>query len=181
MKQIDLTQYLRAGENRIQFRQNPAGELPVQRAGLYWPAAAAPAESPSRPGNSELLQIDLHYDRTTLAVSDQLKCSVIVSNNTGGLINMAMVDLGIPPGFDVDPTAFETLKQDGRIARFEVTGNQVLLYLRELSNSAPLQFDYRLRAKYPLRVRTPPSAVYEYYQPRNRAESKPVVLQVLGN
>jgi len=43
------------------------------------------------------------------------------------------------------------------------------------------QIEYSLRAKYPLRVQTPPSAVYEYYQPQNRAESKPEVLEALGN
>ena len=73
------------------------------------------------------------------------------------------------------------MQQNGRIAKFEVTGNQVILYLRELSNVKPFRFEYSLRAKYPLRVQTPPSAVYEYYQPQNRAESKPEVLEALGN
>ena len=94
---------------------------------------------------------------------------------------MAIVDLGIPPGFDVGPTAFEVMQRNGQIAKFEATGNQVILYLRELSNMAPLKFDLSLRAKYPLRVQTPPSAVYEYYQPENRAEAKSVVLQAIGN
>jgi hypothetical protein len=53
--------------------------------------------------------------------------------------------------------------------------------LRELSNVTPFQFNYSLRAKYPLRVQTPSSAVYEYYQPQNRAESKSVILQAFGN
>jgi hypothetical protein len=30
----------------------------------------------------------------------------ILKNNTGILVNMAIVDLGIPPGFDVDTIAF---------------------------------------------------------------------------
>ena len=33
MRQIDLTRHLRAGENHIEFRQVPAGELPFQLAG----------------------------------------------------------------------------------------------------------------------------------------------------
>ena len=127
---------------------------------------------------SEPLQIDLQYDRTTLAVNDQLTCSVAVRNRTGQVINMAIVDLGFPPGFDLDTTGLEEMRQAGQIAKYESTGNQVILYLRELSGTQPLQFKYSLRAKYPLRVQTPPSAVYEYYQPGNRAESKTVGLQV---
>jgi uncharacterized protein YfaS (alpha-2-macroglobulin family) len=73
------------------------------------------------------------------------------------------------------------MQESGQIAKFEITGNQVILYLRALSETTPLRFNYTLRAKYPLRVQTPASAVYEYYQPANRAESKPVSLQVVGN
>jgi len=175
MKQIELTKSLHSGANRIQFRQTPAGELPFQLTGTYWlPSTPIPAASVN---NSDALQIGLRYDRTTLAVNDQLRCTVTVKNNTGKPVNMAMVDLGIPPGFDVDSTGFETMQQTAQIAKFEVTGNQVILYLRDLPNEKPFQFDYSLRAKYPLRVQTPPSSVYEYYEPQNRAESKPVILQ----
>ena len=84
-------------------------------------------------------------------------------------------------GFDVDPVAFEALREQGRIAKFEVTGNQVILYLREISNASAFEFQYSLRAKYPLRVQTPSSAVYEYYHPQNRAQSTPATLQALGS
>jgi uncharacterized protein YfaS (alpha-2-macroglobulin family) len=127
------------------------------------------------------LQIAQQYDRTTLTVNDQLKCTVAVRNNTGAKINMAIVDLGIPPGFDVDTSAFEAMQRNDQIAKFDATGNQVILYLRELSESSPFKFSYSLRAKYPLRVQSPPSAVYEYYEPTNRALSQAVNLQVAGS
>jgi len=181
MKQIDLTQHLRVGDNRVQFRQIPAGELPFQLTGVYWLPAAASAKAPSGPSDTDPLQISLEYDRAMLPVNDLLKCTVSVKNNSSQLINMAIIDLGIPPGFDVDPSAFEVMQQNGQIAKFELTGNQVILYLRELSNVTPFQFSYSVRAKYPLRVQTPPSAVYEYYQPQNRAESKSLILEARGN
>ncbi len=173
MKQIDLTGHLQAGDNRLELRQSPDGELPIQITGAYWlPARSIVAATAPR-------QIDLQYDRTTLAVNDRFQCAVTVKNHTGRGINMAIVDLGIPPGFDVDASAFEAMQAQGRIAKFEVTGNQVILYLRELSETTSFQFEYVLRAKYPLRVQTPPSAVYEYYQPQNQAQSKPKTLQVV--
>ena len=133
------------------------------------------------PAQPDPLEINLQYDRTTLAVNDQLNCTVTVKNNTGQGINMAIVDLGIPPGFDVEATAFETMQENGQIEKHEVTGNQVILYLRQLSDETPFQFTCAFRAKYPLRVQTPTSAAYEYYQPQNRAESKPVTLQANKN
>jgi alpha-2-macroglobulin-like protein len=179
MKQIGLTKHLQAGDNRIELRQTPAGEMPVQINGKYW-LPASPTVAPIAARQAEALQINLQYARAMLAVNDLLKCTVTVKNNTSNTVNMAIVDLGIPPGFDVDTSAFETMQQNGQAAKFDVTGNQVILYLRELSKSTPFQFSYSLRAKYPLRVQTPPSSVYEYYQPQNRAQSKPVELQVAG-
>jgi len=183
MQQVDLTSHLRRGENRLALRQEPAGELPFQLTGAYWLPAEIDGSKNSGTNvrSAEQLQIDVQYDRTTLAVNDQVTCTVKVVNNTGLQINMAMVDLGIPPGFDVDPGTFESMQESGQIAKFEITGNQVILYLRALSEGTPLRFDYTLRAKYPLRVQTPASAVYEYYQPANRATSKPVSLQVGRN
>lgn len=180
MKEIDLTKCLRAGENRIEFRQNPAGELPFQLAGSYWMASSPHLASSVAARKSSALQIDVQYDRATLAVNEQLNCAVVVKNNSGQTVPMAIVDLGIPPGFDVDPSAFDKMRERNQIAKFEATGTQVILYLRELSESAPFQFDYALRAKYPVRAQTPPSAVYEYYQPRNRAETKPVTLEAMA-
>lgn len=175
MKQIELTKFLRSGENRIACRQSPSGELPFQLSGAYWlPGRTNPAPAVT---NTTPLEITLKYDRTTLTVNDQLHCAVTVRNNTSEKINMPIVDLGIPPGFEADTSAFEAMQAKDQIAKFEVTGNQVVLYLRELSNLTPFQFTHSLRAKYPLRVQTPPSSVYEYYQPQNRAESRRVLLQ----
>jgi alpha-2-macroglobulin-like protein len=176
MKQIDLTKSLRVGDNQIEFRQSPPGELPFQIAGEYWlPAASGVSRAASEP-----LQIDLRYDRTTLAVNDTLQCAVTVKNQTKQTIDMAIVDLGIPPGFDVDGSAFELMQQNAQVSKFEITGNQVILYLRELPVNKPFQFKYSLRAKYPLRVQTPVSKVYEYYQPTKRGESQSVILQALA-
>ena len=182
MRSLDLTPHLRAGQNSIAFRQVPGGELPFQLTGSYWLRAdrSRPASSGATPPSPEALRIDLHYDRSTLPVNERLGCTVVVSNNTDQTINIAIVDLGIPPGFEVDTSAFEALQTHGRIAKFEVTGNQVILYLREISEREPTQFIFELRVKYPLRVHIPLSTVYEYYQPKNRAQSASVTLQAVA-
>jgi uncharacterized protein YfaS (alpha-2-macroglobulin family) len=179
VRMASLTKHLRAGENRLELRQEPPGELPFQVAGAFWRPASNPPVSPAESKSAEPLRISLQYDRTSLAVDDELKCAVTVQNNTPQSVPMAMVDLGIPPGFEVDASAFESLRAQGRLEKFELTGNQVVLYLRELPAGAPLQFSYTMRAKYPLRVETPRSAVYEYYNPKNRAESASARLQVV--
>lgn len=170
---VSLTDHVKTGENRIDLRLTPAGELPYQINESYsvpgqTTAGAAPAT----------LGIDVAYDQTTMAVDDRLKCSVTAQNLTKEDIQMPMIVLGIPPGFELETEAFESLRTSGQIALYEVRGEQVLLYLRELSANAPLRFDYFLRGKYPLRVQAPAAVLYEYYTPEIRAQSHPPILTV---
>ena len=139
LKQVDLSKSLRGGINRLELRQSPGGELPVQLAGVYWlPGQGASPTKIVRP--PEPMEIQVRYDHTALPVNEQLNCAVTVQNNTGGNINMAIVDLGIPPGFAADTTTFETLQQNEKIEKFEATENQIVLYLRQLPAASPVKF-----------------------------------------
>jgi hypothetical protein len=42
----------------------------------------------------------------------------------------------------------------------------------------PLNFKYKLRAKFPIRAKTPQSVAYEYYTPSSRGVQEPVLLTV---
>jgi hypothetical protein len=66
----------------------------------------------------------------------------------------------------------------GLIARYELTGRQVIVYLEDLSSEAPLTFSYRLRARFPMRALTPPSSAYDYYNPESPAIREPLLLTV---
>jgi uncharacterized protein YfaS (alpha-2-macroglobulin family) len=89
---------------------------------------------------------------------------------------MTMVELGLPPGFELLSEAFAAMKEAGTIERYTVTSGRVTLSLRELESAKPLTFRYEMRAKYPVRVQTPPSIVYQYYEPAVRAATEPVTL-----
>ena len=52
------------------------------------------------------------------------------------------------------------------------------LQLRELDSEDPFTFEYHLRAKYPVKAKTPASRVYLYYEPDVRDETIPVELTV---
>ena len=92
---------------------------------------------------------------------------------------MTIVDLGIPPGFQVKSELFQKMKDNRLIERFEITGRQVILYFREISNTQPIEFKYEMRAKFPVKAKTPKSAAYQYYEPEIRAVANPVELVVV--
>jgi uncharacterized protein YfaS (alpha-2-macroglobulin family) len=97
---------------------------------------------------------------------------------------MVMVDLGIPPGFDLlsedlqDYQQKSASRQRGRLEKFNLTATQAILYFDSLPPGATITLHYRLRAKYPIRARTFQSRVYEYYDPDVNSLARPVQLEV---
>jgi uncharacterized protein YfaS (alpha-2-macroglobulin family) len=165
---IDLTAYLLPGENNIRLTKEQADELPYRLVGTYW-IPQTPTETPAQ----KELEIQIDYERQRLSVDDTLRCSVQVTRRSDTPMSMAIIDLGIPPGFSVDPSAFKQLVESGVLAKYELTANQCILYVRtiERERERPLRFTYELKALYPIRAQIPPSSVYEYYQPENRDQA----------
>ncbi|MHC4591102.1 MAG: alpha-2-macroglobulin family protein [Planctomycetota bacterium] len=163
---LDLTEFLSPGENTIHLTRRRGMELPYQLAGTYWVPEHAIRVRPEK-----ALEIDAEYDRTRLTVDDVLKCHVEVRNHSKYAIQMAIIDLGIPPGFTVDTAALAALEDAGRIARYEVNGSQCILYVRGLESRVPFRFEYELRARYPVCAKARPARVYEYYNPENEGKA----------
>jgi uncharacterized protein YfaS (alpha-2-macroglobulin family) len=154
-------------------------------ANTYLPWSAVPRGS----DRGEAVSIGVKYDRTRLQLSDSVNVSVTARlNDPNGHVASALIDLGVPPGFvvqseDLDRLVahYRDLPADyagARIERYELTGRQVIVYVSNLSGAEPLLFNYHLKAKYPLRVQTPASTAYDYYNPDQVGEVQPLVLTV---
>ena len=165
------------GENSVAVQFEGKGGLAYQVVGRYFvPWTERPAH--------EALSIDVTYDRTRLAQDDVATATATVRNHLDKQANMVMVDLGIPPGFDLlseDLQAFQekTARQKGgRLEKFSQTATQAILYFDSLAPGATVTLSFRLRAKYPIRARTFPSRAYEYYDPEVQSVARPVQLEV---
>jgi len=95
-----------------------------------------------------------------------------------------MVDLGIPPGFDLlseDLQAYQEKsagRKGGRLEKFSLTATQAILYFDAIAARDTITLGFRLRAKYPIRARTFQSRVYEYYDPEVSSVARPVQFEV---
>ena len=172
VRTIDLRKYAQPGQSNVQVKFAGKGAMMYQLVSRYYIPAQ---ESPK----SELMTIEVNYDRTQLATNDILKCNVWVQANRPGIAKMIIVDLSLPPGFALlDQGEFAELVGGKKISKFSQTARQMILYLDELSSDRPLEFAYHLKAKYPLKVKAPSSRVYEYYDPARESFSKPATLEV---
>ena len=160
-----------SGANQVQIELDGGGNLMYQVATRYylpWDQVDPTAEM------EELITIDVDYDRTALAVNDEVTVDVGVRLNKEGVVKMALIDLGVPPGFVVLTEDLSRLVEKGIIARYELTGRQIIIYLEDFSSGAPLTFNYRLRARFPMRAQTPPSSAYDYYNPSDLTVRAPL-------
>ena len=83
---------------------------------------------------NEPLSINVDYDRARLAQDDIATATATVRNNMTKSANMVMVDLGIPPGFDL---LTEDLPVGGHAAEGEPhphAGDSVLRFARRRRN-----------------------------------------------
>jgi len=124
------------------------------------------------PGD-EPMTIEVAYDKTQLAVDDIAQATATVRNNRPHAAQMVIVDLGIPPGFQVVTPDLDALVTAGTVQKYELTGRQIILYFEELAPNAAVALQYQLRAKFPLRAKTPESSVYAYYNPEVRHVAAP--------
>jgi len=165
------------GRNSIGIRFLGKGALAYQVVGSYFlPWDAKPANEP--------LSIDVKYDRAQLAQDDIATATATVRNNLPKTANMVMVDLGIPPGFDLlsedlqDYQEKSSALKSGRLQKFSLTATQAILYFDSFAPGDTVRLSFRLRAKYPIRAHTFPSRAYEYYEPEVNAVARPVELEV---
>jgi hypothetical protein len=166
-----------ADANLVQIRFSGTGGLAYQVAGSYFvPWEARPEK--------EALSIDVAYDRTKLAQNDIATATATVKSNLDQTAKMVMVDLGIPPGFDLLSEDLQEMqektagKRTGGLEKFSLTATQAILYFNALGPHETVEVHFRLRAKYPIRAKTFASRVYEYYDPAVTATARPVQLEV---
>jgi uncharacterized protein YfaS (alpha-2-macroglobulin family) len=102
----------------------------------------------------------------------------VVKNGGTDALPMVLVDLPIPPGFEVEGSAFAQLVTTGKIEKYQVTPRSVIVYLRSLPAASQLEIAYSLHATMVVKVASPPAVAYEYYAPERRATSGTVELTV---
>jgi hypothetical protein len=169
---------VRSGDNRISLRvsgQNAENLVYQATASSYVPWASVP------PTAAPPMDISVTYDRSNLFVGDELQARVVITLNRQTKTQWAIVDLGVPPGFevvteDLDQLISQSDKLVTKIRRYELTGKQIILYMENLDYK--ISFGYRLRAKLPLKAQVPPSSVYDYYNPEVSGNQPPSLVSV---
>ncbi|WP_372371579.1 hypothetical protein [Candidatus Uabimicrobium sp. HlEnr_7] len=173
MQIIDLAQYTQVGKNDLQLQVTGNPNVMYQVVTRHY-EPWADSDKPQKP----VIDLDVVYDRTTLSRHDTIIATAKLKYSGNNPTYMVIIDLGIPPGFSVDRGDFAEFLGSNAIKRYSITSSQVTLYLGDVNPQDELSFVYHLKAKYPLKAKTPKSTAYEYYSPDVRALSQPQLIEV---
>lgn len=171
VQQLDLTEHLDS-TNTIEITVQGEGNFMYEITRAYyipWKDLPRPAQPP--------FVIDVDYDRTQLSVNDIVNVDVSIQLKRPGTAQMVMVDLGIPPGFEVQTPTLDELV-DKKIQKYSITPRQLIIYLDEVSSLKPVELSYSLKAKYPIRAKVRSSRVYEYYNTSDEGVEQPIEMKV---
>ncbi len=169
---VDVTALTGPGVNQVEIDADGDLRASVQVTGRYYlPWDRVPPET------QPPLEIEVRYDRTEMARNEPLKARARMAYHGEGTF-MVIVDLGIPPGFDVDREPFEEMVREKTIDKYTLAGRQIALYFGRVAKGRQFEFEYTLRPRFPLRATVPVSSVYEYYTPEQRGSSRPSRLSV---
>lgn len=171
MHQIDLTDYL-SKDNSVEISVKGEGNFMYEITSAYyipWKALPRPVKPP--------FTIDVDYDRTKLSINDIVNIDVSIRLNRSGTAQLVMIDLGIPPGFEVQtPTLDELVGK--KIQKYTITPRQLIIYLDEVSSIKPVKLSYSIKAKYPIKAQVRASRVYEYYNTSDEGVEAPFEMKV---
>ncbi len=171
MQQIELNENLK-NDNTVEIQLKGEGNFLYEITSVYYiPWKDLP--KPPMP----VFAIDLNYDKKSLSINDLVQVDVSIKLLKSGTAQMVMIDLGIPPGFEVQtPTLDEHVGKV--IQKYNLTPRQIIIYLESISSDKPIKFSYNLKAKYPVRAKVQSSRVYEYYNTDKEAIAEPFEIKV---
>ncbi|MBI1299599.1 hypothetical protein GC175_32135 [bacterium] len=167
------------GEQIVDLRVE--GDRPIQyqvTAGYYLPWSLVETDAPER---QQPMRIDVAYARAELAVNETVAVTAMVEVLAPGNAGTVLLEIGVPPGLSPVAADLDALVEDGRIDRYEFTGRTLRLYASGLANGFVYEYQYRLRAEYPVDALIPSSQVYDYYTPDRQDITPPQRIKVTLN
>lgn len=126
---------------------------------------------------AQMLAIDIDYDATTVEVNDTINISVTLAFNPLPSLEvseagMIIADISIPTGFEAITDSLQTIVSNmDNIKRYEIAGRKVIFYIENMKPGEIIDFNFQVKALYPVKAMGVVSTAYSYYKPDIRGES----------
>jgi len=151
-----LEEHLNIGHNQVEITVKSSQALPFSMNLDY--NTAVPN---SHKGCS--VRMNFKTDQTEVKVGELYAVDVELKNITETGIGSTMLRVGVPAGLEKNIKQLQELKKEGKIASFETTAREVILYFRGMGPNETKTIPLRFNAAYPGTFTGKASSTYEYY------------------
>jgi hypothetical protein len=173
---VSLRPWAKTGKHVLDVQATGSADVSFQLVAIhYLPWQRRPRGAPAD------LALDVGYSQASVTTGELTTCRVHLAWHGKDDARMPLVEVGIPPAFEVEMEELDRLiaKRDAPVKRVTVERGRLTLYLTDLPPAAPLDIEVPLRATHPARVLAPPSTAYLYYEPEVKVETAPVLLRAM--
>ncbi len=121
--------------------------------------------STSLPESSKecVVNLDVKFSARQVKVGETLRLSATLKNKTNQGQPMTMAIIGIPAGFSAQSWQLKEMQEKEVIDFYEIIGNNVACYYRDLAPNEQKQINLDLKAEIPGDYDAPASSAYLYY------------------
>ena len=152
-----LEQYVTAGKQQIAVRfKGCKNALPYTVNVSY---------STTLPESSRQCAVSLETKLSAkqVKVGETLRLSATLKNKTNEGQPMTMAIIGLPAGFTAQPWQLKEMQEKGVVDFYEIIGNNVACYYRDLAPGEQKQINFDLKAEVAGEYNAPASSAYLYY------------------
>jgi hypothetical protein len=168
---VSLRRFAKSGKHVVEIRASGDGDVSYQLVATHY--------VPWQRGPGAGLSLEVAYGPNAVDTGSAMTCRVKLGWRGKEAARMPLVEIGVPPAFEVSSERLDGLVREHAIERYTVERGKVTLYFVALSESKPASFDVPMRALWPAHVVVPSSVAYLYYEPEVRAETAPLRVQAL--
>lgn len=168
-----LEKHLTAGKNKL--------ELKYKQARNPLPYSIAVSWNTTKPASHSECQVDLNvaYQKSTVKTGETIRLKVTLENKTEQGLPSTMAIVGIPAGCSVQPWQLKELQDKKLIDYYEISGNKLNIYYRQMAPRETKQLNFDLKAEVKGKFLAPASCAYLYYTNEFKNWQSTPVLEVL--
>jgi A-macroglobulin TED domain/Alpha-2-macroglobulin family/MG2 domain/Carboxypeptidase regulatory-like domain/A-macroglobulin receptor binding domain len=164
---LDLTNYLAAGNNKIeiQFAKTIALAGAQASADYYVPWTSVSGREAWKPEGSQALRLAVHFDKTQAGPGEPIDCKVEVERLGSYGWGMMLAEIGVPPGAEVDRESLEkaVTASGWELNHYDVLPDRIVVYVWPRAGGTKFHFTFKPR--FEMRAYSAPSTLYDYYNP----------------
>jgi hypothetical protein len=176
---VDLAGKLDGAANKVEVKAANHSTLMAQVVQTHYIDWKDSESARVNTTSSRTIRFGYTCDKTTAAIMQDITCSVEAERVGFQGYGMLLAEIGTPPGADVSRESLQAaIDRDWAISRYDILPDRIVVYM--WAKAGGTKFNFKFRPRYGINAQTPPSTVYDYYNPDAKALVGPMRF-VVGN